>query len=343
MPRFFYTENNHRQYRPPDNFWRKFLKYRQRKKTEIALKNTDKLNNPYQPKKQSAQKSNRRPFYLVGLILIVSAWIALIVYLPFFQIRSISFTGLETIRESEIKTVVNDYLNNRRWLPTKNFFIVRPKTLIKIITKAFSTQTVTIEKKFPNSLNISIVEKISSVIYDNGSDYYLLDRGGLIIKLLKTTNDNGQAIGSTKSIIIGGANFMTTTGVMAINGSVSSTPIHEPDYLNIKKEFGHYPIIYYGMGGEETIGQVVLKPEIIQTILKVSGQLTERGIGEIKYFVINNPSSGLIVKLDRSPFEIYLSVYGDLESQMNNIKIILQAHQPKEYLDVRYGERVYWK
>ncbi|OGH95226.1 MAG: hypothetical protein A2538_01325 [Candidatus Magasanikbacteria bacterium RIFOXYD2_FULL_41_14] len=335
MPKFFYTENNHRQYRPPDNFWRKFLKYRKKKQAETALQTSSKLNNPYQSKRKDAPLPNRRRFNLAILVILLLGWMALIIYLPFFQIKTVLYNGLDTIKLDEIQDVVNSYLNSRHWLPTNNFFIARSKTLTKKINLAFSIETVNIQKIFPDTIEVNITEKISSVVYDSGTNYFLIDEKGLVIKQLNIPKINDPMVVISSS---------STTSTPAETDKISSSTLtHLPNFKEIKKTYGHYPIVYNQLGGNEEVGQTILKPEIILLILNISKEFEQRGIGEIQYFTVGNPSAGLTAKINKTPFEIFLSIYGDLENQINNIRIILQSHQPTEYIDVRYGERVFWK
>jgi len=44
------------------------------------------------------------------------------------------------IKNEQIKAVVDEYLGGRAWLPTNNFFLARPKTLIKKINLTISNK-----------------------------------------------------------------------------------------------------------------------------------------------------------------------------------------------------------
>src|SRR3989339_2088592 len=329
MSKFFYSENSHKQHQPPDSFWRRFLKYRQKKKAQADLNNYSKLRNPYrkEPKQQ-------RKFHLVpiGLGLLFIVWLAIMVYLPFFQISKLSFTGLKTIKQSKIENTVLAELNQRQWLPSANYFLVSTNKITSKLQENFPLQSITITKIFPNELKIAVAEKISSIVYDNSKYYYLLDESGAVMEILGPVGA-GSYINQQ----------MTSTTVSSTAISTTTVAIHLPEYQKITPDFGAYPILYdYTAPENINLKQIVLTKEIIATTIEASEELEKQGIGHLKYFVMESQTAGLKAITDKK-FQVLLSFFNPVKDQIANAATILRTNRPNEYVDVRFGERVFWK
>ncbi len=331
MPKFFYTENNHRQYQPPDNFWRRFLKHRQKRKAQAQLDNYIKLRNPY--RHDAPQKSRRLSWILpFGLGLLFVGWLAIMIYLPYFQISKISITGLKTIKQTKIENFIKDQLNERPYLPKKNYFLFGAQQLSDTLKESFPLRKITISKVFPDERTVAVEEKISSLVYDSRKYYYLLDENGALMEIL-------GAVGETAF-----KNQPITASTTATSSLITTTTIvHVPEYQKITADFGAYPIIFDKLAPEKIeLKQNLLSKEIIATALLANEEIEKRGIGRLKYFVMESQTAGLRTVTDKK-FEILLSFFNPVAEQIANAETILRSNRPNEYIDVRFGERVFWK
>ncbi|MBU0545664.1 hypothetical protein KKA13_00205, partial [Patescibacteria group bacterium] len=62
----------------------------------------------------------------------------------------------------------------------------------------------------------------------------------------------------------------------------------------------------------------------------------------VKYMTTEHPLSGITVYTS-APWVIYVQPLDDFERQMANLKAVLKTNVPSEYVDLRFGDRVYWK
>ena len=133
----------------------------------------------------------------------------------------------------------------------------------------------------------------------------------------------------------------TTT---AFASSTALYTAHTPDYKILKKEYGEYPIIYNQINATTTYEKQtdLIKPEIISGVISISNKLKQGRVAIVNYFVIENPGAGVTVYTNQ-PWKIFLQPLNDIDAQIANLKIILASNHPIEYVDLRFGEKVYWK
>lgn len=339
--RYIHSEKSFRQYQPvkkakPSGLFG-FLK--RKKKQTLVMNNrpapvVSARTNPY---RRVEEKKRGLPLSikLVFLFIILFSWIALVIYLPYFHINKIVYFGLDIIQKEEIENYIKtSYLDDWKIWPHNSYFLSSSGEIAKLLNQKYSLNSVEVRKQFPNTLEVDLEEKISSVIYDNGEKYFLLDAQGSALKYLGET----------------GSQMPTTTITTATSTTSSSTLLavntvtsHKPDYLKIKSSFGNYPIIFdtrYLPVAEKQNN--ILSQQIITGTIAWRDQLEKEGIGSVKYFITENPLAGLGAVTNKN-ITIYWQPTSDLNLQIINLKTVLRSEQPKEYVDLRFGERVYWK
>lgn len=266
-------------------------------------------------------------FFLLAILL---SWITLAIYLPYFRLNKIIYYGLDIIQKDEIENYLKlEYLNSWAILPHNNYFLSSTGEMSKMLNQRYSLEKVEVKKRFPNILVVDLKEKISSAVYDNGEKYFLLDDHGTALKFL---GDTGYIMPTTTN-----PNYSTSTNMLA------TAVNHKPDHLKIKNNFGNYPIIFdtrFLPVEEKQIN--ILSPKIIAGTILWRDLLEKEGIANVKYFITDNPLSGLGAITNKG-ITIYWQPDNDLNEQMINLKTILHNEQPGEYVDLRFGERVYWK
>ncbi|KKQ41190.1 MAG: Cell division protein DivIB [Candidatus Magasanikbacteria bacterium GW2011_GWA2_37_8] len=339
MPRFFYSHTNFQHYKPKENLWRRWLKYRERKK--MFKRQGIKWKNSRHPYKTEVA-SIRKIITTIVLTALFIGWIILILFLPYFRIQKINYDGLKIIKQAELDIWFNDKLFSGKIIPWNNYFLVSTNNLTNKAISHFGLEAIEIRKIFPHELKIVIKEKISSVIYDNGQNYYLLDNNGYSIKYLGVVGDD-----EFKTIPINTTTVSSTTKTKNVVSSTFSNTtttekIHLPNFSRLVKDFGDFPIIFDKRKINISENILVIEPEIIQTALDWQRETEKQGIGRVKYFVLDNPAAGLTVYTYK-PWVVYINIYKPVNGQIDNLKLITITNQPKEYIDVRYGERVYWK
>lgn len=117
---------------------------------------------------------------LVSTILLV-LW--LIFYSPIFQIKTIEVSGHERINKEEISGLVRAYLDERyfSFWPRKNYFTLDNDSVGELINAKYFLNSVNIKTKFPNQLNVEIIEKQYAYAWVEGDKAYFLDSDANIL------------------------------------------------------------------------------------------------------------------------------------------------------------------
>jgi cell division septal protein FtsQ len=120
--------------------------------------------------------------YLLVCLLIVG-WGSLPIFLPFFRISSVTYTGFSSPELQKVaeKTVADSLTIDKPWWPRSNFFIFNTETLTTELLKEPRLRSVEVQKTFPHNLIIIAAEKSSRVVYfsPNGQHAVLDEEGGL--------------------------------------------------------------------------------------------------------------------------------------------------------------------
>lgn len=270
-------------------------------------------------------------------------WLGLMLFLPHFQIIELKIIGLKTINQNEAESFVQQgWLEGRRWLifPANNYFIVNADEIHRQMTEKYLFESLTVEKIFPRLLQITAEEKISQVIYGDGNGYFLLDRQGTALnQLFPPTTESLAAFATSSDEIL--MTTETTEATSTVSTSTAPT-LSAADWQWLKNQLPGLPIILDARRPTIQIKQSsVLSPAIIAAAIDWQAAMEKQGIGRIKHFEIGNPAAGFKIFTDRGWY--LLAKPAEVENQMNNLKIILRENKPSAYIDLRYGERVFWK
>ncbi len=323
--RYFHSNKNFVQYKPPESFWSKLKKRHQKRKLIPNQSSGNILANPFK-KGPPKPKSFKKIFITAFILVLFGGWITLMLTLPFFKINKIVITGTKISHPQEIQEYVkySGYFKNGL-VCRQNFFLFPDKTVANKIQEHFLYEKVYIKKVFPNTINITVVEKPASVIFDNNGTIYLLDADGKLIKRTEFSyNTNNQSDISSSS----------TSTINLINTQVSA-------YKNVRTEYGEFPIVVDNKTNIQT--ENLLPKKTIEAAQVWQRLLKEQGIGQVQYFSSTATDFYLKAFVTDKQWYLLINIQNDLQTQIHNLKVILTNNQPTEYVDLRFGERVYWK
>lgn len=329
--RYFHSNKNFNQYKPHQTFWQKWKSDRKKREVKIELSEST-LKNPFKREVVKKNRSKKIIWIIFGILFI--SWVFLIIYLPYFTINKVEIIGNKITSSEEINYLINQskYFKNS-FIPKKNYFTFADIALAEEIKTTFLFEGVTVKKIFPNSIRVIITEKPASIIYTNNSAYLLLDADGKLIKKIQEVAPVTEKFSSS-----------STTSTDEITTTTTSSPKifdNQEKFEALNKDYGGLPIIIEN-GSIEVSDNNYISSNIIKFVHEWKKELKEQGIGDAKYFTIDSTGFNIKISTDQ-PWYIYANT--DLESkiQLKNLKIILTNNKPLEYIDLRFGERVYWK
>ena len=333
----FRSEHAFEKYRPHLSWRQKIARFFRKKQYNAVpiAQPTHYKTNPFKQKKDVGTSK----FKLILLVIVLSFWVACLAYIPYFKINKITYSGLENNTEAELGNIIYpNYLNKKSWLPLNNYFLINADKIAARLYDSFSFETVQVTKVF--QLNIIVKEKISSVIYDNGKKYFLLDDRGVAIKYLADV-EAGEIV--KKVATSSPFSLLSATSTTSTSIFTTTTFEHVPNFEKIKKQFGNYPIIYDKRAPEINLKQMdVLPAEHIAAAISWHRYLSQEGVERLKFFVLEDLNAGMAIDTT-DPWNIVFQPKSSTESQIITLKETLTQIKPKEYVDLRFGEKVYWK
>ncbi|MBI5254697.1 hypothetical protein HY932_02875, partial [Candidatus Falkowbacteria bacterium] len=199
------------------------------------------------------EKINWKKQIEIGMLIIaVLSAIIVCLYAPYFRINNTQITGLQRISQEKFTKAINSVMNYRRFLilPGSDYFVADLSEMKTILAEKFPLESLTITKKFPNTLIVNVEEKISTIIYDNGVEYGYLDTDGNVVEILRKVGDDEW---QEKS---------------AMTSTTPAIRVHTPKSKQIKKEIGDYPIVYDERGMTGGINTNVLDKETVAGIIE---------------------------------------------------------------------------
>lgn len=350
----FRSEQAFAKYKPAESWKKKLARFFKRKQKVIPISDLPShyKSNPYKP--QNQVKSSKIKLKLILLFLILLGWAFCLTYTPYFRINKILYFNLGNTSRAELETFIhNNYLNRKSWLPVNNYFFISSNKLANDIKNNFSLETAIVTKVFPNGLNIEVKEKISAIIYDNGKKYFLLDKEGTVIKPLADVGQNelklkpqspsySQLTSTTTTST--SQNMASSTPTTSLS-ETTSTPTHEhtPNNEKIKRFFVDYPVVYDRRNIDiEDKQKNVLPTEYIDSIIAWNKELSQQGRLKPKFFVFDNLNSGIVIDTSEAWYIIF-QPKNDTNLQINVLRELMKTIKPKAYIDLRFGEKVYWK
>lgn len=332
--RYYSSGHSHRQYKPRKN-WRSLGK---KKKKVIQYDEASALrySNPFAKRRKG---SGIKILYLF-LPALFFGWLGLMFYLPYFQVTNIKTTGQKIINKDELEVIITDrFFSKNPFWPKNNYFFLNENGIKAHIQNIYSLNQINVTKKFPNTLVIDLVESASSAVFDNGRAYYLLSEEGVILKYLKGVE---YEISSNPT----STDFISNSTTPAFATSTTSTTHilqeHTPDHQMIAKEYGPYPIIYDLNEPIVSEKDLALNSLTLKAFVSFYNALERGRVVKAYYGTIKEPGAGIIIHTNK-PWKIFFNPATDIGEQISNLQVVIKNSQPIEYIDLRYGEKVYWK
>lgn len=275
------------------------------------------------------------PLRIKILLILVSvlATLGIGIYNSFFHISNISISGVQRIRESDMRDGLERRLSERiLWIfPRKDYFLLDIDDIRDLLLSQYPIKSIAVQKSFPDQLSITIEEKISMLIYDNGKNYSYVDLGGNIVEILMPVSDGEWEV-------VGGQTSSTT---------VTENRIHHPDTAAVVAKFGDFPIIFDTRGKDAALNDHVLDKETVKGIMTWFTLVSKNTNIPIKYFKIENELGDMVIETKEGwAVKARIGDNGIIEKEFDELQLVLKSKVKRphlQYIDVRYNDRVYWQ
>ncbi|MDO8626356.1 MAG: FtsQ-type POTRA domain-containing protein [Candidatus Magasanikbacteria bacterium] len=271
----------------------------------------------------------KKYFYILAACFFL--WVTLMVYLPFFRITTILVeTSEEFFKKEELVGAVKDQIKGWLVIPKNNYFFVDTKKIADNLARDFQfLSAVDVQKKFPNSLALTATQKIPAAIVAGQAHTAYADKNGQILKILETVSE--VLLLSTS----------TSSSPPLLNGERGNEIKTDPTML--RKRWGAYPVII-SLSSELKMFEYPIDSVKFSNLLN-SFDLVNQSEGLKASSLEWDESNGGVVRLNTARgWFVIMDLKKDLKTQADHLLTLL-AQNPKitSYIDLRFGDRVYWK
>jgi len=292
--------------------------------------------NPLAQTAPAAKRFLQKIIRLLLIIILVFSAYSLASH-PALQITNIKITGTKAISQDDISQTITSVLKDKIFgvFPSKHYLFVPLKEIQSVVTERFPVDNVSVQKMFPGSLVITIEEQVSSIIYDNTAQYFLVDRQGKIMEPIRNVAPY-EWHEQTKE-------RPSTTEDIAYEDLLHAS-IHVPDVASFYGDFEGLPIIVDGRPTTlvEDVSGGNIHREIVSSTLHWQ-RMFERHNLSFAYLEITDPRAEQAVIYGKEGRIYLVSFSHESTPQLAKIHTVLEDHPNAMRIDVRFPARVYWE
>ncbi len=246
-------------------------------------------------------------FFVWLMILCVLTVSYFLFYSNTFRITLVRVVGTSASTAHELyRDIIQPQLSDHRLLiiPQYSTTTFDSQKLESSIAAAYSVEDVSVKKSlFQKKLTITIVEKPPEIIWYSNSTYYYVDYKGDIAQIVTDIS----AVSDQYAQVIDQSNSPVSTQQHILD---DDRIVFIRDCFTRMKNFSELPIFNFSLA--------------------------------------NNLSTQLIVHITDKPFVLYFDMSASLDTQLLKLERVLAddtltAKNPQEYIDLRIGDKVYFK
>lgn len=253
---------------------------------------------------------------VIAAVVVGVPW--LIMTLPWFYINEVHVDGSVTLSPSLIQEFSWNQLNEKRWdvVPQNHIWLLNLSLLQRDLKDSFTLADVSVERD-GRSIQITVKERITSLIWAQGDRLLFIDQEGMVVREL--TEDE---VNDTRALIYAEGE--------------RTFAIQDEDIF----------VVFNEGGGDVSQNDRMLTAEAISA-LSVINENIEQYLIEVESISVEQPLSSWATIRIRGGLSIFVDLAGDAQQQLSNLEVILQEYQGRlgelEYIDLRFDNRVYVK
>lgn len=305
------------------------------KSRRTKAKKRRRFENPYYRQEKA---SKAKPIILGTLgLLLIGFGLHFFLRSDFLTIERITVAGIETIEEQEIQRIARDVLAEPRWIISaqSNRIAFQASRMEEALSRTFSFETLEMRVK-GDTLQLTISEKASQLLWFSDDDIVLVDQNGLAIRRL--TGDERTELFSDPpppTIVIGEETNE--------EGEVIETEVEVPPELPRMKQLPRFIDLN---ALDISIGEPVLTEEEVANIFIFHDRLRTMDIAFLETRIDRLAGKWMSV-VTEAGYDILFDPTGNIDQQGDNL--LLTIHDPQvivedlDYIDLRFGDHVYYK
>ena len=283
------------------------------------------FNNPlFQRSRERGPERWRARLTAFAILLALGGWIWFIGFSPTFRIDEIEIVGNENVPDWEVRDAVMDALKARRWLimPQTSLLIASEADIADVLNERYVLESLEVTKHPPRKLTIALKERVSAVLLQLPDGRQgLVDLQGTVTRLYRPE----ESLEVTKRL---GPSIKEQAGAPKVQ----------------------YPVLFDERDETLELREEALHPRVVQAAIDLP-KLFEERFGRAPYFEearIDGKDAQTIRLRVSEGWSIYLDAAQDLRGQLLNAEVVLKtkvgAQRPQlDYIDVRFGEKVFFK
>mgnify|MGYP001293312400 CR=1 FL=1 len=317
-------------------------------RAELTKITGKRINNPFIKEKSNKRFKKRCLYCLVTGSIVLIFLIYLVFFTQIFVIKNIKINGLSRINQEEIEKIVQDQVDSGKTFvfPQKNVVFFNKQELIeKMNVYNFSKLDV---KKGPFSgIKINIEEREIAYILEEGSTFYYLDNQANLVLEQKVCSD----IENSENIEVNQDNLASTSQETLENIEKRLLEA-ENECLKLKENIlkDNFNPIIENIETSSLINfekkQAKISKEYLDFTKKLYNDLGIESDFRAKKFVIDESRDTIKVKLYNDVL-VFFSLKDDYDTQIRRFMMLRNEYRDKlkgvEYIDIRYGDKIYFR
>ena len=316
------------------------------------LKQQNKYTNPFfkKKKKRAASKVNWKVRFLFFEIILLGAGLIWFFYFSsVFNIVIVDVRGTQRISQDEVVNIAFNQVEEKRLLigSQKNIFFFDIGKLEDSLRNRYLLKEIWLKKDIPDKIIITIVEKDYSAIWQEDDRYYYISETGRIINKADLEDKERYPL-------------INNLGKNSASNNGAKDEVERIDYiLKLFKKFKDKKTRITNNGKWFSIDSFILDDMeyTVQMVIKICNTVTLEK-SKIETSKLNLDVATTTTTTMASNFEtkedcekgpvVYFNLQENVDKQVAKLLVLIKEKlrsdlDGKEYIDLRYGDKIYYK
>ncbi len=279
---------------------------------KIRTYSLKKYQNPFFNKKRARiRRISWKVKILIFFVIIAVIFLGKVLFFnEYFEIQNVVVEGSEKIKDYKIYDIVGDQAQKSRlfFFNQSNIFAFSKRQAKKEILKSYFVDDLKINKDLPKTIKILFKEREPSAVWREGENYYYID--------------------DEFNVLL----------------QIDSLEVNTEDYIVLKNVLKDE-----GAQKEEVIKKIPIGEEYLKACLTLSAKVNSSGIETDKICEVNKREASVNLNIINNGPKIFFNIEEDLGAQFKKLQALLssklkgQKLERLKYIDLRFGEKVYYK